>query len=135
MLFFLLCFFSIRVAKTCWKCIHLFKIVSTNETFIWLLSWTMASTLFKILYISSTFTNIILFISTTFVVLHWSNVFFFFHMSFLKIKHFLLLFYFYASDEQLIFLLSRMRIVVLITSALLNLANLITSSILIDSFK
>ena len=41
----------------------------------------MASTLFKILYISCTFSNITIpFISATFVVLHWRNVFFFFHM-------------------------------------------------------
>ena len=45
----------------------------------------MASTLFKMLHISSTFNNITIpFFSTTFVILHWSNVFFFFHMLFFQ---------------------------------------------------
>ena len=43
--------------KTCWKCIHLLK-TCFDKTFIWLFRETVASTLFKILYISSTFTNI-----------------------------------------------------------------------------
>ena len=111
-----------REAKTCWKCTHLFKLVSTNETFIWLLHQTVASTLFKIFYISSTFTNItISIISTNFIVLHWSNFFSFFHMPLFKIKHFLLLSYFCASNEQLIFYFQKTRIVVSITNALLNL--------------
>ena len=61
--------------------------------------YTLYVRLFKILYLSSTLTNITIpFISINFAVswnvwfskmfgkIHWSNVFFFFHMSFLKIK-------------------------------------------------
>ena len=124
-------------AKTCLKYIHLFKLVSMNETFIWLLRWIMASALFKILYTSSTFTNITILFISTFVVLHQSNVFFFFHISFFKINHFLLLFYFCASNEQLIFYFQKQELSCLsrVHFWIYWLANLITSLILIGSFK
>ena len=75
------------------------KLWSSSSTFC-LDQQPVASRLFKILYISSTFTNItISFISINFAILwnawfskisckiYWSNVFFFFPMSFLKSKH------------------------------------------------
>ena len=98
-----------REVKTCWKCIHLFKLVLTKRLYGYYAKQWLA-TLLKILYISSTFTNItISFVSITFVVLHWSNVFFYFHVSFLKINKnqditlFASFFHFYASIDQLIF--------------------------------
>ena len=101
--------------KICWECIHLLK-ACFDETFIWLFRKTVASTLFKILYISSTFTNkTIPSISISFSVLwnawfskmfckiHWSNVFLFFHMCFLKMKtqHFSLHFLFLCFESSL----------------------------------
>ena len=82
----------------------------------------MASTLFKMLYISSTFTDITMpFISTTFVVLHWSNVFLFSYAFFLKNQTFFASFLFLCFEWTTYFLLLKIRIDVSITSAPLNL--------------
>ena len=88
----------------------------------------MASRLFKILYISSTFTNITIpFSWINFAVLwnswfckiffkiHWNNVFFFFQLCFLKFEtqNFLLLFSFLCFEWSTYILHSKIRIFVI----------------------
>ena len=116
----------------------------------------MASRRFKILYVSSTFTNITVpFTWTNFAIfwnawfckiffkIHWNNVFFLFLMCFLKFKtqYFLLLFYSYALNDQLIFCIQKSEFLLRLPF-LSRLrpwidwwANLIHSSSLIGSFK
>ena len=64
-----------------------------------------AATLTKPEHVGNAFTYLILFLRTKRLydccAKQW--LFFFFHMPFFKIKHFLLLFYFDASNEQLTF--------------------------------
>ena len=82
-----------------------------------------AATLAKPEHVGNAFTSLNLFLRTKLLYdccpKQW--LFFFFHMPFFKIKHFLLLFYFDASNEQPYFLLSKTRIIVSIMSGLLNL--------------
>ena len=83
--------------------------------------------------------------SKTFFKIHWSDIFFFFHMSFLKIKiwHFLLLFFLFFScfEWSTLFLLSKIEFLFslpFLSRVRLSidwLTNLIYSSTFIGSFK
>ena len=118
-------------ASTRGKCILLFKLVWTKRLYDCNATTLVATTLVTILYISYTFTNMTKpFISITFVVPHWSNVFFFFHMSFLESKYNIFRFFFvFCFQEQELSCLSRVCLWISL------FAYLISSSILIGSFK
>ena len=125
---------------TClWFTATLVKLVRVGNVFTYLnlygqnvyMTVTLPHLLLPLLYISYTFTNMTKpFISITFVVLHWSNVFFFFHMSFLESKYNIFRFFFvFCFQEQELSCLSRVCLWISL------FAYLISSSILIGSFK